>query len=52
MAIFLKMYRKSTKRLIPDEESLDNRRESIHADEYRIKERLAQRNEKLGETLT
>lgn len=51
MAVFLKMYRKSTKRLIPDEESLDKRRKSIHADEYRIKGRPAQRNEKLDGTL-
>lgn len=51
MAIFLKMCRKSTKWLIHDEESLDSWRESICADEYRIKERPAQRNEKQGGTL-
>lgn len=50
MRIFLKMYRKSTKWLIHDEESLDSRRESIYTDEYR-KERPVQQNEKLGETL-
>lgn len=46
MAVFLKMYRKSTKRFIYDEESLSNRQKSIHADEYRIKVRPIQLNEK------
>lgn len=51
MPDFLKMYRKSTKRSIPDEENLDKRQKSIHADEYRIKGRPVQRNEKPDGTL-
>ena len=50
MPVFLKMYRKSTKRPIHDEESLDSRRKLTHADECR-KGRPVQRNEKLGGTL-
>ena len=49
MAVFLKMYRKSTKRLIHDDESLDSRLESICSNEYR-KWRPVQRNEKLRGT--